>query len=99
MVAVVNDFVKTINKTKKMGSYDNWFKSIFKSINSAPLLCAMDILFNPHPNESTLKTIEFGHSIYDNKWPKYIDKFEQEYWKKELFQILDKSLWLYFASF
>ena len=93
LVAALNDFESTMNEMKKMGSYDNWLTSLFKSISILDvcsdtdmgiLLSQMpiDILFNPDPNQSHLKQIKFAHCIesdYQNIWKRCMDKFEQEY--------------------
>lgn len=57
---------------KKIGSYDDWFKSMLKSISTAELydvfglewICQVPLdtlllLFNPNSKESSLKTIMF----------------------------------------
>ena len=88
-VAGINDFETTIHQMKRVGSHDNWWTSLCKSISildtyMGVLLSVMpiDILFNPDPNESSLQKIELGlcdFSDSENTWNKYMNKFEQEY--------------------
>ena len=95
LLAAMNGFKKTMNEMKTMGSYDNWWTSLLKSIYNLDigsrcdigvLLSAMpvDILFNPNPNVSRLNKIVLGHYVkpdhnYKSTWNEYMNQFEQEY--------------------
>ena len=94
LVATANDFETTMNAMKKMGSYDNWWINIVKSISildvgfhdvNGILLSRMplDILFNPDPNKSNLKRIRLSHFAtighVKNTWDYYMNKFEEKY--------------------
>ena len=91
LVDCMNDFNTTMNEMKKMGSYDNWWTSLFKSIsildigsstNVGPLLSQLpiDILFNPHSNESHLRTIQLSHfATRSRAWNEYMNDFEDQY--------------------
>ena len=70
LVAALNDFERTMNKMKTMGSYDKWWTSLFKSISCLDLdsstdigvlisVMPIDLLFNP--KISHLKQIILGH--------------------------------------
>ena len=98
LVAVINGFETTMNEMKKIGSYDNWWTSLLKSIstldistgtNIGALLYVMPIEKLFDPNESHLKKIELVHFIPCGRglaWNNYMNKFEEKYlqFKKNL---------------
>ena len=100
LVDAINDFETTTNKITKMGSYDNWWTSLLKSISILDVgayteigvllsLMPIEILFHPDPHASNLKQIAVGHAAitkFVKTWDSYMNKFEQEYlqWKKKL---------------
>ena len=111
-VAAFNDFEATMNRMKSMGRYDHWWTSLCKSISILDIArytpigvylsqIPIDILFNPHPNQSHLKTIKLpmSHCCSINckkTCDNYMNKFEEKFlqckkkWEQQGLQI--KSL-------
>ena len=90
LTAWINDLETTINRLKKMASYDNWLTNLFGSISILDLRYGLaaflsqmpiDILFNSDPNISHLQEIFLGHDHcitndrkYRNTWDGLMNK-------------------------